>query len=132
MEKKKNKFKKQNTKSETNEIKNNNNHEDNIKCIILPSKNTTTQDTKSETNEIKNNETENNETENNEIKNNEENNKNIPNIKENEPKNKKNILNNIFEELDIVSNPIHGKYGKNQQIEQVMYNNEIIIEYFNE
>jgi hypothetical protein len=47
-------------------------------------------------------------------------------------KNKKNVLNNFFEELDIVSNPIHGKYGQEKQIEQVIYNNYIISNYIDE
>jgi hypothetical protein len=47
-------------------------------------------------------------------------------------KNKKNIFNNIFEELDIVSNPIHGKYGQEKQIDQVIYNNYIINNYIDE
>ena len=47
-------------------------------------------------------------------------------------KNKKNFLNNFFEELDIVSNPIHGKYGQEKQIEQVIYNNYIISNYIDE
>ena len=47
-------------------------------------------------------------------------------------KNKKNVLNNFFEELDIVSNPIHGKYGHEKQIEQVIYNNYIISNYIDE